>query len=144
MDETSILSEKTGYAQDTCIQLLKIYTLEQCLSIVSKENTYMSHEVICKLLQKFPDDIFMETNLKENELTYMLNTSIDDKDIFIKRCKEAKMLMRQTDYSFETCVDMLETKTVEECISIYMDIPVKVDKPLSTNQGKFKVMRELY
>ena len=53
------------------------------------------------------------------------------------------VLMRQTNYTKEKCIEMLKTNTLEECISIFLDIQTETkEENLSTNQKIFKVIRE--
>lgn len=53
------------------------------------------------------------------------------------------VLMRQTNYTKEKCIEMLKTNTLEECILIFLDIQTETkEENLSTNQKIFKVIRE--
>tara|TARA_B100001063_G_scaffold19978_1_gene15361 strand:+ start:348 stop:551 length:204 start_codon:yes stop_codon:yes gene_type:complete len=53
------------------------------------------------------------------------------------------VLMRQTNYTKEKCIEMLKTNTLEECISIFLDIQTETkEENLSTNQKIFKAIRE--
>ena len=54
----------------------------------------------------------------------------------------AKILMRQTSYKLEECVEMLKTKTVEECIKDFLGIVEKKDESGTTNQKIFRSIRE--
>lgn len=53
------------------------------------------------------------------------------------------VLMRQTNYTKEKCIEMLKTNTLEECILIFLDIQTETkEENLSTNQKIFKAIRE--
>ena len=54
------------------------------------------------------------------------------------------ILMRQTTYTKEECIELLKTNTLEECISIYLQIEKKEEPKKSTNQNIFKVIREFF
>jgi len=54
----------------------------------------------------------------------------------------AKILMRQTSYTLEECIELLKTKTVEECIKDFLGIVEKKDETGSTNQKIFRSIRE--
>ena len=54
------------------------------------------------------------------------------------------VLMRQTTYTKEECIELLKTKTLEECISIYLQIEKKEEPKKSTNQNIFKTIRDFF
>ena len=54
------------------------------------------------------------------------------------------VLMRQTTFTKEECIELLKTKTLEECISIYLQIEKKEEPTKSTNQNIFKTIREFF
>jgi hypothetical protein len=54
------------------------------------------------------------------------------------------VLMRQTTYTKEECVEMLKNYTIEECIAIYLQIKKPPPKPSTTNQNIFKSIREFF
>jgi hypothetical protein len=54
----------------------------------------------------------------------------------------AKILMRQTSYNLEECIEMLKTKTVEECIKDFLGIVEKKEETGTTNQKIFRSIRE--
>jgi hypothetical protein len=140
------------YFNDACKLFNTCNTAEECHVLYVKAKNFMDH-TNCSLEQSIhivKDKLILseENTLKMLQLPFeqasnIFNTckTVDD---CINQCKNAKILMRQTDYSFIKAIEMLKDNTVEQCISIYLDVPVKVEKPLSTNQGIFKVMRELY
>jgi type II secretory pathway component PulF len=54
----------------------------------------------------------------------------------------AKILMRQTSYTLEECIEMLKTKTLEESIKDFLGIVEKKEETGSTNQKIFRSIRE--
>lgn len=54
----------------------------------------------------------------------------------------AKILMRQTSYNLEECIEMLKTKTLEECIKDFLGIVEKKEETGTTNQKIFRSIRE--
>lgn len=54
------------------------------------------------------------------------------------------ILMRQTTYTREECIEMLNQYSLEECISIYLQIKKSPPKPSTTNQNIFKAIREFF
>jgi hypothetical protein len=56
--------------------------------------------------------------------------------------EDARKLMRQTSYTFDECIELLKTKTIEECIKDFLGIIEKKDEPCSTNQKIFRSIRE--
>ena len=106
-------------------------SLEQSIELMKNPDT----------LSKVNTELILQLPIKEACNIFNNCNSVDE---CVNLCKNAKILMRQTDYSFIKSIKMLKNNTVEECISIYLDVPAKVEKQLSTNQGIFKVMRELY
>jgi hypothetical protein len=54
----------------------------------------------------------------------------------------AKIVMRQTSYNLEECIEMLKTKTVEECIKDFLGIVEKKEETGTTNQKIFRSIRE--
>ena len=54
----------------------------------------------------------------------------------------SKILMRQTTYTLEECTEMLNTKTIEQCIKDFLGIVEKKDESGSTNQKIFRSIRE--
>jgi len=55
-----------------------------------------------------------------------------------------KIVMRQTTYTQAECIELLQTHSVEECISKYMNIQKKEEPIKSTNQNIFKTIREMF
>ena len=55
---------------------------------------------------------------------------------------QAKILMRQTTYSQDECLELLKTNTIEECISQFLGIIAKKEKERTTNQNIFRAIRE--
>jgi hypothetical protein len=59
--------------------------------------------------------------------------------------EEIEILMRQTNYTKEECINKLMENDLLKCIEIYLNIPEKKEeKPISTNQAIYKSFRELY
>ena len=58
--------------------------------------------------------------------------------------KDAKILMRQTTYTLEECIELLKTKSVEQVIQDFLGIVEKKDEIGSTNQKIFKTIREFF
>jgi hypothetical protein len=56
--------------------------------------------------------------------------------------KDAKILMRQTTYTLEECIELLKTKTIEDAIKDFLGIVDKIDEGGSTNQKIFKSIRD--
>jgi hypothetical protein len=56
--------------------------------------------------------------------------------------KDAKILMRQTTYTLEECLEILEKKTIEDAIKDFLGIVEKKDEGGSTNQKIFKSIRD--
>ena len=54
------------------------------------------------------------------------------------------ILMRQTTYTKEECIELLKTNTLEECISKYLQIEKKEEPQKTTNQNIFKTIREFF
>jgi hypothetical protein len=54
----------------------------------------------------------------------------------------AKILMRQTTYTYDECREMLKTKTIEQCIKDFLGIVEKKNDHGSTNQKIFRSIRE--
>jgi hypothetical protein len=127
-------------------------TSEECNVLYNDAKHFMSH-TNCSLeqsIEMIKNPLFLSKvntshilQLPIEEASNLFNNcnSVDD---CVSMCRNAKVLMRQTDYSFIKSIVMLKDNTVEECISFYLDVPIKEEKQLSTNQGIFKVMRELY
>ena len=57
---------------------------------------------------------------------------------------DAKILMRQTTYTLDECVEMLKTKSLEEAIKNFFGIVEKKDEEGSTNQKIYKLIRETF
>ena len=57
---------------------------------------------------------------------------------------EARKLMRQTSYTLEECIELLKTKTMEECIKDFLGIIEKKEERMSTNQKIFKSIRDFF
>ena len=55
---------------------------------------------------------------------------------------QAKILMRQTTYTHDECLELLNTKTIEECIHDYLGIVSKKEKERTTNQNILRAIRE--
>jgi len=60
----------------------------------------------------------------------------------MEKDKDAKILMRQTSYTLEECVEILKTKTIEDAIKDFLGIVEKKDESGSTNQKIFKSIRD--
>jgi len=58
--------------------------------------------------------------------------------------EDAKILMRQTSYTIEECIELLKTKTIEECIKDFLGIVEKKDESGTTNQKIFKTIRDFF
>lgn len=58
--------------------------------------------------------------------------------------ENAKILMRQTSYNLDECIEFLKTKTLEECIKDFLGIVEKKDESGSTNQKIFRSIREYF
>jgi len=54
----------------------------------------------------------------------------------------AKILVRQTTYSLEECIELLKTKSIEQCIRDFLGIVEKKEENGSTNQKIFRSIRE--
>jgi hypothetical protein len=54
----------------------------------------------------------------------------------------AKILMRQTTYTLEECIELLKIKTIEEAIQDFLGIVEKKDEGGTTNQKIFKSIRD--
>ena len=56
--------------------------------------------------------------------------------------EEVNMIIRQTSYTREKCLELLKLHgTVEDVIKEYLGITKKIEEPVSTNQGIFKSIR---
>ena len=62
----------------------------------------------------------------------------------INEMDEARKLMRQTSYTLEECIELLKTKTIEECIKDFLGIIEKKEESMSTNQKIFKSIRDFF
>ena len=60
----------------------------------------------------------------------------------MEKDKDAKILMRQTTYTLEECLEILKTKTIEDAIKDFLGIVEKKDEGGSTNQKIFKSIRD--
>ena len=60
----------------------------------------------------------------------------------MEKDKDAKILMRQTSYTLEECIEILKTKTIEDAIKDFLGIVEKKDEGGSTNQKIFKSIRD--
>jgi type II secretory pathway component PulF len=60
----------------------------------------------------------------------------------MEKDKDAKILMRQTSYTLEECLEILKTKTIEDAIKDFLGIIEKKDESGSTNQKIFKSIRD--
>ena len=60
----------------------------------------------------------------------------------MEKDEDAKILMRQTTYTLEECIDILKTKTIEDAIKDFLGIVEKKDESGSTNQKIFKSIRD--
>ena len=58
--------------------------------------------------------------------------------------RNEKILMRQTNYTLDECIEMLKTKSVEECIKEFLGIVEKKDESGTTNQKIFRSIREYF
>jgi hypothetical protein len=56
--------------------------------------------------------------------------------------ENAKMLMRQTDYTLEESLEILKTKDIETAIRDFLGIVEKKDESGTTNQKIYKLIRE--
>ena len=65
-------------------------------------------------------------------------------EILNEQQDNAKILMRQTSYTLEECIELLKTKTIEECIKDFLGIVEKKDESGSTNQKIFRSIREYF
>lgn len=54
------------------------------------------------------------------------------------------ILMRQTTYTKEECIELLKTHTLEECILKYLNIEKKEEPIKTTNQNIFKTIRDFF
>lgn len=54
----------------------------------------------------------------------------------------AKILMRQTSYTLDECIELLKTKTLEESIKDFLGIVEKKEETGTTNQKIFRSIRE--
>jgi len=54
------------------------------------------------------------------------------------------LLMRQTNYTREECIEKLKTMTVEDIIKDYLGIIKKEVATSTTNQNIFKVIRDFF
>ena len=62
----------------------------------------------------------------------------------VNEMNEARKLMRQTSYTLEECIELLKTKTMEECIKDFLGIIEKKEERMSTNQKIFKSIRDFF
>ena len=60
----------------------------------------------------------------------------------MEKDEDAKVLMRQTTYTLEECLEILKTKTIEDAIKDFLGIVEKKDESGSTNQKIFKSIRD--
>jgi uncharacterized protein YajQ (UPF0234 family) len=56
--------------------------------------------------------------------------------------ENAKILMRQTDYTLEECLEILKTKDIQTAIKDFLGIVEKKDESGTTNQKIYKLIRE--
>ncbi len=54
------------------------------------------------------------------------------------------ILMRQTNYTKEECIELLKTYSLEECIIQYLQIKKKEEPKKTTNQAIFKTIRDFF
>lgn len=57
---------------------------------------------------------------------------------------QISILMRQTTYTKEECIELLKTNTLEECITKYLQIEKKEEPKQTTNQAIFKTIRDFF
>lgn len=57
---------------------------------------------------------------------------------------DVSILMRQTNYTKEECIELLKTNTLEECIMKYLNVAKKTEPVKTTNQNIFKTIREFF
>lgn len=57
---------------------------------------------------------------------------------------QISILMRQTTYTKEQCIELLKTNTLEECIIKYLQIEKKEEPKQTTNQAIFKTIRDFF
>ena len=74
--------------------------------------------------------------IAESELESETETESDTKSI--------SLLMRQTNYTREECIEKLKTMTVEDIIKDYLGIIKKEVATSTTNQNIFKAIREFF
>jgi hypothetical protein len=58
--------------------------------------------------------------------------------------KTVSILMRQTTYTKEECIELLKENTLEECLSKYLKIEKKEEPIKTTNQNIFKTIRDFF
>jgi hypothetical protein len=61
-----------------------------------------------------------------------------------EKMENIKILMRQTNYTEEECIEKLNVKSLEDCIKEYLGINTKKEEIKSTNQNIFKAIREYF
>jgi hypothetical protein len=61
-----------------------------------------------------------------------------------KLTEDIKILMRQTTYTQEECTELLKTKTLDECIKLYLGVTKKEEEKGTTNQNIYKVIRTFF
>jgi len=54
------------------------------------------------------------------------------------------ILMRQTNYTKEECIELLKKYSLEECIIQYLQIKKKEEPKKTTNQAIFKTIRDFF
>lgn len=54
------------------------------------------------------------------------------------------ILLRQTDYTREECIEKLKENDLLKCIEMYLNVPEKKEVVKTTNQAIYKSFRELY
>lgn len=54
------------------------------------------------------------------------------------------ILLRQTDYTRDQCIEKLKENDLLKCIEMYLNVPEKKEVFKTTNQAIYKSFRELY
>lgn len=54
------------------------------------------------------------------------------------------ILLRQTDYTREQCIEKLKENDLLKCIEMYLNVPEKKEVVKTTNQAIYKSFRDLY
>jgi hypothetical protein len=87
----------------------------------------------------------MNENIETRHVNEVNVNEVNVNDVTVNHEYESiSLLMRQTNYTREECIDKLKYMSVEDIIKEYLGIVKKDVAPSTTNQNIFKVIRDFF